>query len=50
MVTHEQDIAAYARRNVTMRDGVILEDRPVARRADATSELVRIQDAEAPPA
>ncbi len=50
MVTHEQDIAAYARRNVTMRDGVILQDRPVARRADATSELVRIQDAEAPPA
>src|SRR3977135_4273400 len=35
MVTHEQDIAAYARRNVIMRDGVILEDRPVARRVSA---------------
>src|SRR5438309_6022179 len=49
MVTHEQDIAAYARRNVIMRDGVILEDRPVARRANAAGELVRIQGAEAPP-
>src|SRR6266478_5788033 len=49
MVTHEQDIAAYARRNVVMRDGVILEDRPVARRANATGELVRIQGVEAPP-
>ena len=49
MVTHEQDIAAYARRNVIMRDGVILEDRPVVRRANATGELVRIQGAEAPP-
>src|SRR6266576_1061936 len=50
MVTHEQDIAAYARRNVVMRDGVILEDRPVARRVSATGELVRIQGVEAPPA
>jgi len=49
MVTHEQDIAAYARRNVIMRDGVILEDRPVARRANAAGELVRIQGAEASP-
>src|SRR5213075_628682 len=47
MVTHEQDIAAYARRNVVMRDGVILEDRPVARRVSATGELVRIQGVEA---
>jgi putative ABC transport system ATP-binding protein len=49
MVTHEQDIAAYARRNVVMRDGMILEDRPVARRANAASELVRIQGMEEPP-
>ena len=49
MVTHEQDIAVYARRNVIMRDGVILEDRPVARGVNATGELVRIQGAEAPP-
>jgi putative ABC transport system ATP-binding protein len=39
MVTHEQDIAAYARRNVVMRDGVILDDRSVSRRLDATTRL-----------
>jgi putative ABC transport system ATP-binding protein len=42
MVTHESDIAPYARRNVVMRDGVILEDRPVAQRFDAATELERI--------
>jgi putative ABC transport system ATP-binding protein len=26
MVTHESDIAAYAKRNVMMRDGLILDD------------------------
>src|SRR5436190_14606426 len=31
MVTHEPDIAAYARRNVIMRDGCILSDRPAPR-------------------
>src|SRR5207245_8827089 len=40
MVTHEQDIAAYARRNVIMRGGVILEDRPVARRANRAGAFV----------
>src|SRR6059058_3082078 len=35
MVTHEQDIAAYAQRNVMMRDGVILEDHLVSRRLNA---------------
>src|SRR5256886_16263971 len=35
MVTHEQDIAAYAQRNVMMRDGVILEDHAVSRRLNA---------------
>jgi putative ABC transport system ATP-binding protein len=39
MVTHEQDIAAYAKRNVMMRDGVILEDHLVLQRADATGQL-----------
>jgi putative ABC transport system ATP-binding protein len=39
MVTHEPDIAAYARRNVMMRDGVILDDHVVSRRLDATSQL-----------
>ncbi|HEV2046974.1 MAG TPA: ABC transporter ATP-binding protein [Chthoniobacterales bacterium] len=39
MVTHEADIAAYARRNVVMRDGLILSDVPVARRLDAAGQL-----------
>jgi putative ABC transport system ATP-binding protein len=39
MVTHEQDIAAYARRNVIMRDGVILDDHAVSQRANATAQL-----------
>jgi putative ABC transport system ATP-binding protein len=42
MVTHEADIAAYARRNVVMRDGRILSDRAVARRAIAVTELEKL--------
>jgi putative ABC transport system ATP-binding protein len=42
MVTHEQDIAAYARRNVLMRDGVILKDFNVAKRLNAVTELEKI--------
>src|SRR5437588_3188072 len=49
MVTHESDIAAFARRDVAMRDGLVRSDRPVSRRANAAGELVRIQGAEAPP-
>src|SRR5207248_2646322 len=30
MVTHESDIAAYARRNVVLRDGLVLNDFAVA--------------------
>jgi putative ABC transport system ATP-binding protein len=39
MVTHEPDIAAYAKRNVMMRDGVILDDHVVSRRLDARAQL-----------
>jgi putative ABC transport system ATP-binding protein len=42
MVTHEQDIAAYARRNVVMRDGLILKDFDVTQRLDAATELEKI--------
>jgi putative ABC transport system ATP-binding protein len=35
LVTHEPDIAAYAKRVLTFRDGRLVEDRPVTRRADA---------------
>src|SRR5437667_3142250 len=39
MVTHEQDIAAYARRNVVMRDGVVLSDKVVLQRSAADAQL-----------
>jgi putative ABC transport system ATP-binding protein len=42
MVTHEQDIAAYARRNVVMLDGRVLNDFNVVRRLDANTELERL--------
>src|SRR5213595_2612611 len=39
MVTHEQDIAAYAQRNVMMRDGLILQDQLVSQRKNAAIQL-----------
>src|SRR5947199_7341824 len=39
MVTHEQDIAAYAQRSVMMRDGVILQDHAVSKRTTAAAQL-----------
>src|ERR1700730_4492200 len=39
MVTHEPDIASYARRNVVMRDGMVLNDRPVVQRLNAANQL-----------
>src|SRR3989475_4346287 len=39
MVTHDQDIAGYARRNVVMRDGILLSDKAVTQRAVAEAEL-----------
>ncbi len=41
MVTHEPDIARYCRREIVMRDGQIVSDRPVANRLDAADELAR---------
>src|SRR6266478_2278479 len=43
MVTHETDIAAYARRNIVMRDGRVQSDRPVTRRLTAESEAKRLE-------
>ena len=40
VVTHEQDIAAYATRIVLMRDGQVLSDKPVASRRNAASDLL----------
>ncbi|MEP7014492.1 MAG: ABC transporter ATP-binding protein [Verrucomicrobiota bacterium] len=42
MVTHEPDIASYARRNVMMRDGLVRTDRPVSQRLIATEEMARL--------
>ena len=42
MVTHEPDIASYARRNVVMRDGRVQTDQPVLRRLNATTERERL--------
>ncbi|PYL50621.1 MAG: hypothetical protein DMF32_03685, partial [Verrucomicrobia bacterium] len=46
MVTHEQDIAAYAKRNVIMRDGLIREDQLVTQRMNAAAQ---VQDGRARP-
>jgi putative ABC transport system ATP-binding protein len=46
MVTHELDIASYAKRNIVMRDGVIVGDKPVAHRHIAEDELRQLQDAQ----
>jgi putative ABC transport system ATP-binding protein len=45
MVTHEPDIARYTKRNVVMRDGVIVSDILVEGRSIAKTELERL-DAE----
>src|SRR5438045_2828039 len=42
MVTHEPDIASYARRNVVMRDGRVRNDQLVTNRLNAATELERI--------
>jgi putative ABC transport system ATP-binding protein len=43
MVTHEADIASYARRNVVMRDGLVRSDHFVQNRLNAAVELERIK-------
>jgi putative ABC transport system ATP-binding protein len=44
MVTHELDIANFARRKVVMRDGLIRTDEPVVTRFDAPEALARLQE------
>ncbi len=44
MVTHELDIAAYTKRNIIMRDGVIVSDVPVSPRRMAKEELQRLDE------
>jgi putative ABC transport system ATP-binding protein len=46
MVTHELDIARYTRRNIVMRDGQVISDKPVEQRLFAPEELSRLQQAQ----
>jgi putative ABC transport system ATP-binding protein len=43
MVTHELDIARYAKRNVVMRDGKIVTDEMVKQRLSAVEELSKLK-------
>ena len=47
MVTHESDIAAFARRDVVMRDGLVRSDRAVSQRliaSDESGKLASVDD------
>jgi putative ABC transport system ATP-binding protein len=46
LVTHEHDIAQYAKRIVEVRDGRILRDEPVVARRRAADDLAEIEDAD----
>lgn len=46
MVTHELDIARYCKRNLILRDGVIVRDAAVTDRLFAEAELKNLRDAE----
>jgi putative ABC transport system ATP-binding protein len=46
LVTHEADIARYAKRIVEVRDGRILRDEPVVERRRAADDLGAIEDPE----
>jgi len=47
LVTHEHDIAAYAKRIVEVRDGRIRRDEPVRNRRSAVDDLEHFEDKEA---
>ena len=47
MVTHELDIAHYCKRNLILRDGVVVRDEPVPNRSIASAEMEKLKQAEA---
>jgi putative ABC transport system ATP-binding protein len=47
MVTHEPDIASFARRNIIMKDGLVREDMAVQNRLNAARELEKMTAGEA---
>jgi putative ABC transport system ATP-binding protein len=46
MVTHELDIAHYTKRNLILRDGVVVRDEPVQNRSIAEKEMAKLREAE----
>lgn len=46
MVTHELDIASFAKRNIIMRDGQVLSDSLVTQRLHSETELARLREAQ----
>ena len=46
MVTHELDVASYTKRNIILRDGKILSDKPVSNRLFADDELRKLRAAQ----
>ena len=46
LITHERDIAAYAKRNISFRDGRIVKDEVVSKRRNAKEELLTMPQAE----
>jgi putative ABC transport system ATP-binding protein len=48
LVTHEHDIAEYAKRIIEVRDGHIIHDFPVASRRDAAADLAALGDEDEP--
>ncbi len=46
MVTHELDIAHYCKRNLILRDGVVVRDEAVSNRSIAAEELAKLKSAE----
>ena len=46
MVTHELDIAHYCKRNLILRDGVVVRDELTQNRSIAEDELAKLRSAE----
>jgi putative ABC transport system ATP-binding protein len=46
MVTHELDVARYCKRNLILRDGVVVRDAPVEGRSIAADEMNRLKQAD----
>jgi len=47
MVTHVLDIASFCKRNLILRDGLVVRDEPVANRSIAEHETRKLKEAEA---